>query len=143
MLTGAGRPRRSTCPGTENRLPGGEPFSKQLFHYRCPNNRQKTIVAGANPREKQSLVVKKEYRELASLSSKEYSRRARSTMTAYLGLAPGGEMWFALFDKIAVLGRALFSLRVALCTTTLSSSYNSPQPSRRTKVSEEIQTDLL
>lgn len=34
--TRAGRPRRSTCPGTENRLPGGEPFGKPIISSYVP-----------------------------------------------------------------------------------------------------------
>ena len=30
--TEAGRPRRSTCPGTGNRLPEREPLAQQLYH---------------------------------------------------------------------------------------------------------------
>lgn len=39
--TEAGRPQKSTCPGTENRLPGSEPLVRQLYHY--PNQKQKVM----------------------------------------------------------------------------------------------------
>lgn len=59
--TPAGRPRRSTCPGRENRLPEWEPLAEQLYHRRHrkgAGKRSRNAAARVTGRESERVTAK-------------------------------------------------------------------------------------